>query len=169
MNEEPNEKTYELERYKALRAHEHILTQATAALEHAALRPPFLLNGGALIAYVALMGATWPGNGAGNHSLGYWAMLLWCAGLVGAMAATACAYRSQLAFKKEMGRRIDVIDHERRGDGAMATGHETEAGRQGDRAVTLRGWAEALVVLSVLLFIFGIALAMRAISYGWQI
>jgi hypothetical protein len=46
-----------LERYKALRAHELELNRATAEFERAVLQPLFLLNGGASVAVLGLLGA----------------------------------------------------------------------------------------------------------------
>jgi hypothetical protein len=43
--------------YGAVRGHELMLNQATAAFEHAALTPLFLLNGGATVAFLTLLGA----------------------------------------------------------------------------------------------------------------
>jgi hypothetical protein len=45
-----------LERLRHLHAQAIELTNATAAFEHAALAPPMLLNGGALVAVLALLG-----------------------------------------------------------------------------------------------------------------
>ena len=48
----------ELEVYKAVRAHELMLDQATAAFEHAAIAPLLLINGGGAVAFLTLLGAT---------------------------------------------------------------------------------------------------------------
>jgi hypothetical protein len=43
--------------YQAQRAHELELNKATAAFEHALVSPLFLLNGGAVVAFLTLLGA----------------------------------------------------------------------------------------------------------------
>jgi len=47
----------DLDVYNAVRAHELELNRATAAFEHAVLSPLYLLNGGALVAFLTLLGA----------------------------------------------------------------------------------------------------------------
>ena len=59
-----------LVRYKAIRAHELELNRATGAFEHAALRPVVILNGGALVAFLSLLGAVWePDNKPAIHDV----------------------------------------------------------------------------------------------------
>ncbi len=43
--------------YEAVRAHERQLNTATAAFEHAVIAPLFLLNGGAAVAFLTLVGS----------------------------------------------------------------------------------------------------------------
>ena len=52
-----------LERLKFRIAHSIELIRATAAFEHAALRLPVILNSGALVAFLALIGALQGRNG----------------------------------------------------------------------------------------------------------
>ena len=46
-----------IEIYKAMRAHELMLNQATSTYEHATVAPLILVNGGAAVAYLTLAGA----------------------------------------------------------------------------------------------------------------
>ena len=96
----PNTTTSEVdpaEAYKAVRSHEVMLNQATAAFEHAVLVPLTALNGGAIVAFLTLAGAVADKNplpagwlvGAGSA---------WALGLLAAAAATSCAFRQQRAI-----------------------------------------------------------------------
>ena len=77
------------------------LQQATSTFEHAALKPAFLLNGGALVVVLAYMGSE--GAERLNLQLAVIAVACWGLGLLSAAFATACAYLSQLAFYKATG------------------------------------------------------------------
>ena len=84
---------------------EYEMIRATAAFERAALRPLFLLNGGALIAYLALF--TGLGQSGIDISFGKFAFGGWALGLV---CATFCAFfgvRSQFKFRRLRGRQAD--------------------------------------------------------------
>ena len=48
---------YSVEIFNAVKEHELELNRATAAFEHAALRPGIILNGGAAVAFLTLLGA----------------------------------------------------------------------------------------------------------------
>ena len=101
-----------LERLKHAQALELEMIKATAAFEHAALRPPFLLNGGALVVYLALYGVL-ISRGSGfalDQALARWAMGLWIAGLVAAAIATAAGFRSQFSFRKHRGQQVKEIE-----------------------------------------------------------
>jgi hypothetical protein len=57
MTNEIGKSDRRLEEYKALRAHELMLNERTSEFERAALQPLFLLNGGAVVAFLTLLGA----------------------------------------------------------------------------------------------------------------
>ena len=75
------------------------LFEATVRFEHAALRPLYLLNGGAAVAAIAFVGKT-PAFAAGVAG----PMKLWIVGLMFATGATIAGYFSQLLFFKRGGR-----------------------------------------------------------------
>jgi len=93
---EPQDPSPEIEVYKAVRAHELELNRATAGFEHAVLTPLFLLNGGALVAFLTLLGAVSPeGPISIEISSARTASLLWAVGLLVAAMAAYCGYRAQ--------------------------------------------------------------------------
>lgn len=99
--------------YEAQRAHELELNRATAAFEHAVLSPLFLLNGGAAVAFLTLLGAA----SANDSTLAVnpWAAGLaastWSAGLVAATWAARAGYESQRAFTQSVKQRRRLIEY----------------------------------------------------------
>lgn len=75
--------------------HNEELTRATAAFEHAAIKPLYFLNGGALVAVLAFAGKC-PGMALGIR----YAMLCWLLGLIFATLTTFAGYFSQHSFYK---------------------------------------------------------------------
>jgi hypothetical protein len=105
----------DIEKFKAEAAHELELTRLTAQFEHAAMRPLYLLNGGALIATLTYLG----------HALSDdkpqptpWAILtamaLWLLGLFFAGLTAQFGYNSQLNFLKAYRRKLDQEDEAQR-------------------------------------------------------
>jgi hypothetical protein len=93
----------EIELYKAERAHELMLNQATSAFEHAAIAPLILLNGGGAVAFMTLLGAVSDPKARFSASIG-WAVgaaLTWAIGLVLAALAASFGLVSQRAFSKK--------------------------------------------------------------------
>jgi hypothetical protein len=90
-----------LEVYKGFRAHEALLNRATAEFERAALQPLSLLNGGAMVAFLTLLGAVW---GKSQTSLDLAAakvaLVVWSGGLLLAAVATSFGYLSQRQFAR---------------------------------------------------------------------
>ena len=94
--------------------HEHALSEgllnATAAWEHGALRPFYILNGGAIAIFVALFAQLISNDNSSdliNRSFGITAILFWAIGLIFATAASALGYFSQLAFRKARDYKIE--------------------------------------------------------------
>jgi hypothetical protein len=90
------------EAYKAVRAHEVMLNQATSAFQHAILAPLVVINGGAIVAYLTLVGALladagWPPV---NLAVAGAAVMAWGGGLTLAMLATRAAFESQRSVSK---------------------------------------------------------------------
>jgi len=78
------------------------LLRATTAFEHAALKPTSLLNGGALVATLAIVGSFWR-EGSAPHTLPWllWvAVGVWSIGLVLSALASGFGYFSQWSFYK---------------------------------------------------------------------
>ncbi len=103
------------------------LLKATAAFEHATLRPPFVLNGGALVVYLALFGVLRSSeHGEINLYYSFAAMTAWVVGLIISSSAVACGYYSQKHFDKAQRRRIETLDAEIVGNQRLAGNRETE-------------------------------------------
>jgi hypothetical protein len=100
-----------LDVYRAVRAHELELNRAAVQFEHATLAPLLLLNGGAAVAFLALLGATSETDAALNASTN-WAVAacaFWAIGLAAATLATYLAFQSQRHYTRvERLRREDV-------------------------------------------------------------
>ncbi len=97
---------FKIEKFKADASHELELMRATIQFEHAAMRPAYLLNGGALIASLTYLGH--------RHDLTMWAIIvavaLWLFGLLSAGLATQFGYKSQWSFLKAYRQKIDGND-----------------------------------------------------------
>jgi hypothetical protein len=140
------------------------LLKAKAAFEHAALRPLLLLNGGALIVYLALFGglrSTDPSLIDLPFSIA--AMVAWVVGWILSFSAIACAYYSQKAFEKAQRRRIEALDAEIAGDERLAGNREALRFADDKRGHRFRKWATFLVVISLFVFVIGVGLAMFAV------
>ncbi len=134
---------------------EYEMIRATAAFEHAAVRPLFLLNGGALVAYLALYGALSREPAVPLHKLlAIFAMGGWIFGLVFATLCAFAAARSQFAFRKVRGGQVDRAEIEA---GFLAeeklSDIDQAIGSHGRQAECWRPAAVVLGVTSLLLFI----------------
>lgn len=89
-----------LSAYEAVRAHELMLNEAVSRFEHARLAPLIALNGGAVIAFLTLLGVLL-GKDSGRHPnlwLSSLAVGAWVLGLVAAALATTAAAEQQRAI-----------------------------------------------------------------------
>jgi hypothetical protein len=104
-----------IEVYKAIRAHELMLNQATSQFEHAAAAPLVLLNGGAAVAYLTLLGAVSDPQTSKLALAAPWAvtaLVAWALGLITAQAAVTFGLASQRAYSKaQRMKREDVERH----------------------------------------------------------
>jgi hypothetical protein len=102
----------EIEAYKAVRAHEVMLNQATAAFEHAAIAPLLLINGGGAVAFLTLLGATSDKDAEFRVALGWavGAIAAWSAGLIVAAGAATFGLLNQRAISKAHRLRRDVAE-----------------------------------------------------------
>ena len=86
--------------YQAVRAHELMLNEAVSRFEHARLAPLIALNGGAVVAFLTLLGALM-GKDSGSHPnlwLSGVAVAAWVVGLIAAALATTAATGHQRAI-----------------------------------------------------------------------
>jgi hypothetical protein len=144
-----------LEHYQALRAHELELNRATAELERTVLQILFLLNGGASVAVLGLLGSWSERISVKGLAQIRYALYAWAAGLVVATAATFAAYLSQRYFSR--GARHDRQDLERKGAAqeARESSAKNEASDERDKAKQWQAGWWCLVAVSVICFIVG--------------
>lgn len=91
-----------VEVYKAMRAHEIMLNQATSTYEHATVAPLILVNGGAAVAYLTLAGAL-SRNSIGLVLPAAWAvaaLTCWGLGLVFAQMMVGYGLREQRSWAR---------------------------------------------------------------------
>lgn len=99
--------------YQAQRAHELELNKATAAFEHAIVSALFLLNGGAVVAFLTLLGAASANGSSLSVDLGFTvaAIVTWSVALVAAAAGVYLGYRSQQEFTRSVSYRRQLMEH----------------------------------------------------------
>jgi hypothetical protein len=161
-----------LEFYKALRAHELMLNQATAAFERAALQPLFLLNGGAVAAFLALLGSTFVKQFSTINLVSVrMAVLGWCFGLLLAAVATIFGYLSQRRFsmwgrsqreKVEAG--IVEVTLPNMSDIIREMKTSAKENLKLTRAKRLQAWAYRMSGLSLISFVFGALCALQGVA-----
>lgn len=141
------------------------MIKATAAFEQAALRPPFLLNGGALAVYFAFYGALIrPGTGTGlDQAWAKSAWILWIIGVVAAAVATFAGYRSQFSFRKDRGQQVRAFEAQDRGLLEERARHEAKSECYGKAANRWRIAAHLFVIASIILFIAGVFCAFASL------
>lgn len=145
------------------------LQQATIAFEHAALKPLFLLNGGALVLSLAFLGAilsSAPGGRFQIHDteMVWWAIFLWGSGLVLAAVCTGLGYLHQLNFFRESNQ--NTLHRLRLDDGKEeeAAESKTQAKKDGKRAHRQRNWAYGVWFASLAAFLGGIVLGLLGLG-----
>jgi hypothetical protein len=98
--------------YRTQREHEIELNKATAAFEHAIVSPLFLLNGGAAVAFLTLLGTTSKADSSFKINL-WFAVLaasLWASALIAAAVAVQAGYESQRHFTRAVRVRRELIE-----------------------------------------------------------
>ena len=160
----PKNEEKEIERYKAMQAYQLELVRATNVFEHAALKPPFILNGGALVVMMALLGAIWKDNGQlAEKGLLVYALACWGVGLFFAAIAAASGYQSQFAFLKARHRELDAEHANDARDRIEVRRNLSEQKAEGTRGVNWRTWAKVCVGFSLLLFLAGVVIGVIAL------
>jgi len=150
-----------LEWYKHKIAHLGRMAEFTHAFELTSLRYLFLLNGGAEIAFLTLLGTD-----VGNYfdlRPAVLAILLWAGGLYFAMKAARQMYFSQFNFYKARSREVDEIRNWEAGHTKGAQENVEDQARYYALAETHRDRGHGCTELSVGLFGGGVSFAV--ISY----
>jgi len=155
-----------LERLKHLYGLEYEMIRATATFEHAAIRPLFILNGGALVVYLGLFGAINRNDGTSgaiDWSVGRFAVWLWIAGLVFAASTVFLGALSQFVFRKLRSQEIVQAEIEI----GLHPGSRTEAAeasvKYGCEGSSYRKAAVAIGIVSLLSFVAGFWPAFQSI------
>ena len=141
--------------------------RATTAFEHAALRPAYMLNGGALIVFLALFGSVVTSNDPSqilDEPLAICAIGVWVLGLVGAASSTVLGYYSQLSFRHEGNARMHGRRFWEEEKFVRVRSQIREAYKQGKCGVLQRRYAEYAILISGLFFLAGFTLAVLSIS-----
>lgn len=147
--------------------HERViaLINATANFEREAIRPPFYLNGGALVVYIALYGATSAAQRTGrlDKTFALWAIGLWVGGIIAASLAAGFGFYSQWAFRRHRGDEVDAEDARERGDTEKAGAHAERARVAGESGSRHRRRAVWAVGISLFAFAAGAVAAMASL------
>src|SRR5687768_15524532 len=102
-----------LEIYKAVRAHEITLNEARASLEDRVLTPLIALNGGAVVAFLTLLGAL-SGKESGvkpNYWVAACAIVVWGTGLLFAALAVSAASNEQAQVNTGYRLMREIVEH----------------------------------------------------------
>jgi hypothetical protein len=164
MAEEDSKVKKELARLSHFYSLEYEMIRATVAFEHAILRPLFLLNGGALVAYLTLFGALRPPTI--DMAGGKYAIFFWVGGLLLATFSACFGALSQSAFRSHRGRQVAKAEIELGlRDGSVSETDQAMGTHEAD-AVCRRKVAVVLGVVSILLFIAGFWPAFWSVKLG---
>jgi len=155
MPDDNSDLTMKLESLKHHYGLEYEMIRATAAFEHAAIRPLFILNGGALVVYLGLFGALRRNDSAQSNvdfSVGKFAVILWLVGLVLATLTVFIGAQSQFAFRKLRGQEILQAEIELGLQAGSASEAAQAGGKYGCQGACYRKCAVVAGVLSIILF-----------------
>ena len=150
-----------LARYKAAIDREIELMKFESTFEHASLKPIFLLNGGALVAYSTFLVA----NLKQETVVSFYvlaAAIAWAFGLVLATVATLFLYHSQWFFRRAAARKVEAIEAEQDSDHGSSV-KLCEATSFSDKGQKSRTRAKWVIAVSILFFLVGVLLASVAI------
>ena len=100
-----------MEKYRLDRAHEIELNRATSAFESSLIQPLLLLNGGAIVTFLALLGAIWDRSDSVIIPLVVLAVGCWVLGLLLAALTIFGGYISQRAFTQAIHRRRRMFEN----------------------------------------------------------
>ena len=140
------------------------LFRAESAYEHAALKPLFLLNGGAVVAVM-----TFAGHNLQVQKFDFaLPVLAWSLGLVCAAVIAGLGYYSQHCFYVASGYTVKLTKSSK--DNNSATSDEIDSWKELessriDRGQRSRKWAWILAGVALLLFITGVVVAVAGIFW----
>jgi hypothetical protein len=154
-------KLYRLEKYKAAISREVELMKFESTFEHASIKPLFLLNGGALVAYSTFLGANLKHEAVINWYV-IAAAIAWAIGLILGTIATWLLYHSQWFFRRAAGRKIDVIEAEQE-SGTRSCDKQCEAKGLSEKGQKRRTYAKWVSAISIFVFLVGVILATLAL------
>jgi hypothetical protein len=99
--------------YQGQREHELELNRATAAYEHAIVSPLFLLNGGAVVAFLTLLGTATKKESTLSMDIAVatLAVFVWALSLLVAAAEVRAGYESQQRFTRAVRTRRQLMEH----------------------------------------------------------
>ena len=143
-----------------------MLLRGTIEFEHAALRPFFLLNGGALVVSLAFLSAVLPSEelrSSFKTDLMVMAVLAWCAGLVFAVLATGFGYIAQKEYYEGNFHGIQEGLQRDGGNTDLAEAELKETEQLLLAGNSSRKFALAAGVLSLAAFIVGVAFGFTAL------
>ncbi|MGC5173273.1 hypothetical protein ACLQ2Q_21745 [Microbacterium sp. DT81.1] len=158
--------------YQTQRAHEVELNRATAAFEHAMVSPLFLLNGGAAVAFLTLLGAASAEDSNLNIrvELAVLAVVAWTGGLILGAVAVRAGYLAQqklteaVKLRREKYERVLLRDSPLLPELRKAESKEPETAKTEGEAHQAR-WRDAFW-LALILFIIGVVFAVVAVIMG---
>ncbi|KZE94845.1 hypothetical protein AVP42_00772 [Agromyces sp. NDB4Y10] len=151
--------------YEAQRAHELELNKATAAFEHAVSSPLFLLNGGAAVAFLTLLGAV----SAPDSTLALRvefvapAVFAWVLGLTAGAACVGFGYRAQREFTKAVSFRRRHFERALVDRSPLDLGPLAEADELMRAGKRMQRWWWRMYVVSLAFFVVGVAVATLAV------
>lgn len=145
------------------------LFDATAAFEHAMLKPLFLLNGGAAVVFLAFIGQVWPQLVSTdqldpNVLSGLTTPLaIWSAGLAFGAIAVFAGYYSQQSFSEQFGGERREEKFRREGNDTLASTHAKTAKFWGTIGTWTRRVGYLFILASLAAFVVGAREAIEAI------
>lgn len=151
--------------YEAQRNHEIELNRATATFEHALVTPLFLLNGGAAVAFLTLLGAA--SAETSTLDVDTDAAAAWSIGLLAATIAVLHGYLAQRDYTRATSQRRLLLETAIVGPDNVL--HGSTAASSADPSTILDAAAQfqrrwlASVAAALVLFVVGVVLASIAV------
>lgn len=168
-----NDRDFERVVYEGQRTHELELDKATVTFQNAVLSPLFLLNGGASVAFLSLLGVSISAASSARLNLGWSlaAVSLWALGLLAGVWAARASYHAQREFTRAVRARRQIFERDVLPKTSPLFDHLTPLPQRSpaeilDAARRLGRQYERLAAGSALLFLAGIGMAAVAVLTG---